>query len=177
MKTSGGLPYRISPRLQSFNYAEGGTFFITICTYEKRCIFGDVIEGEMHLNDIGSVADSQWALTSTIRPNVELDEFQVMPNHLHAILFVPPSPDTPRRTLGYAKGSLAAVVGGYKSAVTSAIRKMVGNESFKVWQPRFYDHGIRTQRGLERAREYIRENPARWYRDRENPNRNRRRKK
>ena len=177
MKTSSGLPYRVSPRLQSFDYAEGGTFFITICTYEKRCIFGDVIEGQMRLNDIGSIADSQWALTSAIRPDIELDEFQVMPNHLHAILFVPPSPDTTKRIMGYAKGSLAAVVGAYKSAVTSAIRKMLGNNSFKVWQPRFYDHLIRTRHGLERARKYIRENPARWHRDRENPNRDPRRNK
>jgi hypothetical protein len=163
--------------MRSFDYASGGTFFITICTYQKRCIFGDVADGAMQLSDIGRIADAQWRITAAIRTGVVLDEFGVMPNHVHAVVFVPPSPKhdggaAPRR----APRSLASLVGGYKSAVTSAVRRMLGDPAFEVWQPRFYEHGIRTQPGLERARRYVRENPARWDRDRENPNRKPRRR-
>src|SRR6478609_8384557 len=83
--------YRIpSTRLQNWNYGAMGSYFITICTKNRDHFFGEIVEKEMHLNDIGKKVEEEWLKTLELRPdmNLELGNFVVMPNHFHGILII-----------------------------------------------------------------------------------------
>ncbi|MGB2854964.1 MAG: transposase, partial [Dehalococcoidia bacterium] len=72
---------RHSIRLKDYDYSQAGAYFVTICTHNRELIFGDVVKGEMRLNEYGRVVETEWIKTADIRKNVELDVFVVMPNH------------------------------------------------------------------------------------------------
>ena len=83
--------YRISSaRLRYWDYSKMGSYFVTICTKNREHFFGEIINGEMHLNELGKIAESEWLKTIEIRQdmNLELGEFVVMPNHFHAIVII-----------------------------------------------------------------------------------------
>ncbi len=79
---------RRSVRLRGYDYTLAGAYFVTLCAYERECLFGDVVDGMMVLNGYGNAVRDEWMRTPRIRPEVELDEFVLMPNHFHAILFI-----------------------------------------------------------------------------------------
>jgi len=76
---------RRSIRLKEYDYSREGAYFVTICTHNRECIWGDIVEGQMHLNDLGREVEIQWLQTAEVRPNVILDAFVIMPNHFHGI--------------------------------------------------------------------------------------------
>jgi REP element-mobilizing transposase RayT len=165
---------RRSIRLQRYDYTQAGAYFVTLCTYQRACIFGDVVDGTVHLNVCGQIAEEEWLKTPFIRPGLELDAFALMPNHLHGIVMyttdavrahscapVPPLHRKPR--------SLGAFVSGYKSAVTKRINYVRGTSGQLVWQRNYYEHVIRSEQVLRAIRQYIVDNPARWHLDRYNP--------
>ncbi|MFZ1826834.1 MAG: transposase [Chitinophagales bacterium] len=85
------IHHRKSIRLKGYDYSQEGLYFITICTYKRKCLFGEIIknadnDAEMILNEYGIIAHDEWLKTTEIRPNVELCEFVVMPNHFHGII-------------------------------------------------------------------------------------------
>ncbi len=117
--------YRRSIRLKGYDYSQVGAYFVTICTRDKKCLFGRIVDGKMVLNGFGEVARDEWNETTNIRRNVELDEYVVMPNHLHGIIVVTNSHGgtRPRAFMveSFGKpvpGSLPTIVRGYKAAVT-----------------------------------------------------------
>jgi len=153
-------------------------YFVTIVTHRRECLFGDVVDGAMRLNDAGRIARSCWLETPSHFPRVELDEFAVMPNHIHGVIFIvgathaspllpehrlPPSPRGP------LCGSVGAVVGSVKSAVTKRINVLRGTPGDRVWQRNYYERIIRDEHELNRARGYIQVNVADWAQDAENP--------
>jgi putative transposase len=186
--------YRIeSTRLRGWDYASAGAYFVTICTKDRAPFFGDVVGGDVVLSPIGQIVADEWQKTPQIRPYVSLDEWVVMPNHLHGIIII--TVETPRRgvstrgvpTPGVSTGgvptpgvstamgsksrlqagSLGAIIGQIKSTCTKRIQA-AGFTDF-AWQTRFYDHIVRDKPSLQRIREYIAGNPARWEEDRNNP--------
>jgi REP element-mobilizing transposase RayT len=78
--------HRHSIRLKDYDYSQAGAYFVTICTWQRECIFGEIVAGEMVLNDTGRIVLAEWDKTPTMRPNAELDRFVIMPNHLHGII-------------------------------------------------------------------------------------------
>ncbi|HEX9995726.1 MAG TPA: hypothetical protein VGB45_01175 [Abditibacterium sp.] len=155
-------------RLREFDYRNNGAYEVTICVHERRLAFGRIEHGEMRLHAFGHIAQERWLAIPSHHPNVVLDEFIVMPNHIHGILFL--EGDTPPtleeeielRQFGQPQsGSLGTVIGSFKSGVTRQIVERRGNKT-RVWQPRFYEHIIRNDRDLQLQREYIRDNPAKW---------------
>ena len=171
--------HRRSIRLKGYDYTQPGAYFVTICTHERAHLFGRVVDGEMVLNAWGEIVRDEWFRTADIRANVELyaDEFVVMPNHVHGIIWivetgvgatrqVAPTTDRPR---GPVSGSLGAIIGQYKSAVTRRINIQRNTPGGRVWQRNYYEHIIRTQRALHAIRRYIADNPRRWHLDRHNP--------
>jgi len=80
--------HRRSIRLQGYDYRQAGGYFITICTFRRAHVFGEIIGGVMRLNLFGDIALEEWKRTGIIRPNAEVDEFVVMPNHLHGIIML-----------------------------------------------------------------------------------------
>ena len=80
--------HRQSTRLRGYDCSSGGAYFLTLCTFECECLFGEVLEAKMILSDFGKIAEEEWLRSSEIRPDFELDAFVVMPNHLHGIVFI-----------------------------------------------------------------------------------------
>ena len=80
--------HRHSVRLDGYDYAQDGAYFVTICTHRRICLFGDVIGDNVRLNDYGAIVQDEWLQTATIRPNIILDEFVIMPNHVHGIIIL-----------------------------------------------------------------------------------------
>src|SRR6185503_17192598 len=92
-------PAHRSVRLPHYDYSDTGGYFITLCVHDRLCLFGEIVDGVMELNEFGAVVVSEWLRTSTIRPQVALDEFVVMPNHFHAVFMIE---DSGRGVLPYA---------------------------------------------------------------------------
>jgi len=77
---------RRSIRLKDYDYSQSGTYFVTVCSWNKGCVFGDIVDGALQMNECGQIVQDEWMKTADIRTNVELDEFAVMPNHIHGII-------------------------------------------------------------------------------------------
>src|SRR5215472_16469907 len=97
-------PHRRSVRLQSYDYSQSGFYFVTICTQDQRCMFGEIVNGEMYLNGAGSIAQSTWSTLPERFQHVELDQYVVMPNHVHGIVVLAGSTSMPREGIYTAKG-------------------------------------------------------------------------
>ncbi len=163
-----------STRLKEWDYSSLGYYFITICAKNHECVFGEILEGEMILSKIGEIVAEEWQKIEQIRPNIKLDEWIIMPNHLHGIIIIrdetknDTSVETTRRVVSTLKpNSLGSIIGQFKSVSTKRIHAM-GYNKF-AWQPRFYDHIIRNEKSLEKIREYIHFNPLKWDIDENNP--------
>jgi REP element-mobilizing transposase RayT len=165
---------RRSIRLKDYDYSQAGAYFVTICTYNKEWIFGNVVNGEMMLDEYGKVAREEWDRSAEIRREVELDFFVVMPNHIHGIVVIVESNvgATGRSPLpkGPTPKSIGAMVAGFKSAATRRINELRGTPYKLVWQRNYYEHVIRNEDNLNEIREYIVNNPLKWDLDSENPN-------
>jgi REP element-mobilizing transposase RayT len=167
---------RRSIRLPGYDYSQPGMYFVTICVEGKACLFGEVVKGEMAVNEYGRIVQEEWSRSAEIRREIQLDEFVVMPNHVHGIVEIiePPSVGaTGRSPLRLKPGppprSLGSFVAGFKSAVTTRINILRGTPDVPLWQRNYYEHIIRNEDDLRRIREYIQTNPVRWELDRENP--------
>ncbi|MGB2895169.1 MAG: transposase [Anaerolineales bacterium] len=164
--------YRIeSARLRSWDYSSPGWYFVTVCTRNKETFFGDVVCGEMCLSEAGRIVSDEWMKTEIIRSNIRLDEWIIMPNHIHGILVIvdrTTNVEAPRRGVStitkWKPGTLGAIINQFKSISTKRIRR-AGFPAF-AWQPRFYDHIIRNDDALSRIRTYIQNNPQKWDSDR-----------
>jgi REP element-mobilizing transposase RayT len=164
--------HRRSIRLKGYDYTRAGAYFVTMVVKNRECLFGEVVAGEMRLNALGQIAAEEWERTPAIRAEIELDEWVVMPNHVHGIIVITANivGATGRSPLpGPAKRSLGAFVAGYKSAVTKRINEHRATPGVPVWQRNYYEHIVRNDEALHRIRRYIAENPLRWALDDENP--------
>ncbi len=174
--------YRIaSTRLKGWDYSGGGFYFVTICTRGRECFFGEIIDGEMRLSDIGRIARQYWLDIPDHSPmNIELDEFVIMPNHIHGIIAIMDDGNTRGRDVACnvstnhtamskispKSGSLGAIVRSYKSAVSRWAR--LNNHPSFAWQERYYEHIIRDEHAQDTIRQYIAGNAAKWKTDRNN---------
>ncbi len=175
--------HRRSIRLKSYDYAQPGTYFVTVCTHRLGNLFGEVVDGKMILNVMGRIVEEEWRKTPKIRPYVKLDEYVIMPNHLHGIVMIvddhpnvgATGPVAPTENLGRPKGpqpgSLGAIIGQFKPAVTKRINRMRDTPGQSVWQRNYYEHIIRDERSLHRIQQYVDNNPQQWHLDSYNPNR------
>jgi putative transposase len=175
--------HRRSIRLKGYDYTQAGAYFVTICTKDRACLFGDVADGVMRLNQMGHIVRQCWLAIPNHVPHVLLDEFVVMPNHVHGIIVIMPthdvgatyaSPlqndDTPTRPRGPQPRSVASIVGSFKSAAAKRINEQRGTPGAPIWQRNYYEHIIRDDESLNLIRNYIADNPLRWQIDAENPN-------
>ncbi|MGE5529758.1 MAG: DUF433 domain-containing protein [Patescibacteria group bacterium] len=188
--------HRHSLRLPRHDYARGGAYFVTLCTHERECLFGQVVAGEMCPNELGMIAREEWERSSLVRPSIQLDAFVVMPNHLHGIVIISGSTDSASAgahsraplsesvmatrsmplqgtaQLPRAPRSLGSFIAGYKATTTKLINDLRGLPRVPVWQRNYHERIIADREGMEDARGYIQRNPAQWPYDKENPSRN-----
>jgi hypothetical protein len=109
MMHNSAIHRRRSLRLKGYDYSMAGAYFVTICTQDRTCLFGDVTAAVMRLNDAGRMVATLWEAIATRFSGVEIDQFVVMPNHLHGILILPDARET--TTKGAAQ-RVAPKVGG-----------------------------------------------------------------
>jgi putative transposase len=177
--------YRIeSTRLKGYDYSQPGEYFVTVNTKNHERLFGTVTEEEMRLSPVGEIAKNCWEEIPKHFHKVELDEFVVMPNHVHGIIIINENyaiVDSKYKggdvacnvstwKMGWKspkRGSLGSIIRSYKSAVSKWCHE---NNFYNFeWQPRFYDHIIRGEKELQNIRDYIINNPIKWFSDKENP--------
>ncbi len=169
---------RRSTRLPGCDYAGAGAYFVTVCTVGRSPILGHIAEGAVRLSALGRIAVAEWLVSERLRAGVELDWFVVMPNHLHAIVWITgraaaslpgdPHAVAPDGARGPAPASLGALVANFKAAVTREARRHLALVGEPVWQRGYYDRVLRDEAELLAAREYIAANPSRWAEDRDN---------
>jgi REP element-mobilizing transposase RayT len=159
-------------RLPGYDYSQPGVYFVTICTAKREHRFGTIDAGQMFLNDAGTVVKQTWIDLRRRFPHVILDDFVVMPNHLHGIVVLRSL--TPKRKPGAASGAptrmatLSAIVRAFKSESAVRVNSIRVKSIPLVWQRNYFEHIVRFSKGLDAIRRYIRENPARWDSDPEN---------
>jgi REP element-mobilizing transposase RayT len=144
---------RRSTRLAGYDYTQEGAYFVTICAFQRACIFGQIVGDGMLPNRYGRIVDVSWQDIPEHHPQVVLDEFVVMPNHVHGVLYLlsdEPAQVSPGQPKGPSRGSLGAVVGSFKSAVTRRINRVRGSQSVPVWQRNYHDRIIRDEEELFR---------------------------
>lgn len=164
------MEYKIKKqyRLPHFNYARSGYYFVTICSYKRKEIFSIVRDGRVVLTDIGEIIERSWNYITTSSSFASLDEYIIMPNHLHGIILIdnPNESDTADVKFVMRKRTLSVVVRTFKAAATANARKTY--PTINLWQPLFYDRIIRNEQELQRIRKYIIDNPLQWEEDRNN---------
>ena len=166
--------HRRSIRLPGYDYSQECVIFVTACTYQRENLFGEVVAGQMVMNDIGRTVLAAWQGLPLRFPSLTLDEFVVMPNHIHGILIFEDGQDTeegadPKEGAASGAPTLAQVMRVFKSLAAVSGNRLLGRTEWPLWQRNFYEHIIRTEQVLEKARWYTSENPKRWERDKDNP--------
>lgn len=161
--------HRRSIRLKGYDYSQAGAYFITLCTQDRACLFGKVVNGEMRLNDAGRMVLAEWNRLPERFPHLVLDAFVVMPNHVHGILVITDPAPTVGATVGatlVVAPTVGNIIGAFKSRVTVEYIRGVKTSGWppfrgRLWQRNYYEHIIRNERALNAIRQYIMENPRR----------------
>ena len=149
------LPNRKLPRLTDFDYSSENYYFVTICTKDKKCIFGKPNE----LNSIGRIAEQELLSVSGHYDRIAVEKYIIMPNHIHAVIRF--GCDGAEQASLFP--TLSTLVGGYKSGAARKIHRL--SPGLDVWQKSFYDTIIRNERAYLEICKYIDENPIKWESD------------
>jgi putative transposase len=181
---------RRSIRLKDYDYSSPGAYFVTIVTHGYQCIFGMIVENQMHLNNLGQIVQKCWVELPDHFSDTEVNPFVVMPNHIHGIITIyendrvdptaftrrgtiyrapttndhpPTRDDRAQKTEKFGQpvvGSIPTLIRIYKAAVSRLARKEL--KMVNVWQRNYYEHIIRNQSELESIANYILSNPVHW---------------
>jgi putative transposase len=167
---------RQSIRLPGYDYSQVGAYYITICARDRECLFGDVVDRRMQLNQAGLIIQSVWDGLPQFYDGIELDAFVVMPNHIHGVIVIDKPVGPIHESPLYAgpvvqrrRMLLAKIVGRLKMVSAKQINTLRGSSGQPLWQRNYYEHIIRDDGSLNRIRQYIADNPAQWEFDHENP--------
>lgn len=164
--------YRTTPaRLNGWDYGANGLYFVTICTKDRVHYFGEIekdniiVETQsivsLQKTEIGKVAYENWLRIPEFAPFIELDEFVIMPDHMHGILFInkPDKISWEPNKFGVQIQNLASVIRGYKASVKKYANL---NGIDFIWQAKYYDRVIRNEKEYQNIRQYVYDNPTRW---------------
>ncbi|MFH2137254.1 MAG: transposase [Candidatus Omnitrophota bacterium] len=163
-------------RLKDYDYSLEGYYFVTICSRNREIIFGEytnnvgtalaAVRNNIKLTKLGQIIDSQWNDLPNQYKNIELDQYIIMPNHLHGILIIN------KRTGASPVPTISNIIGSLKSKISVEYLQYINNENLNVcgqiWQRSFHDHIIRNDKSLNKIRNYITTNPENWENDIDN---------
>ena len=157
------LPKRKRPRLKHYNYSTAGAYFITICTQNRRCLLSRIVgrglaPAEIQYTAYGEIAQEQLLLLEQRYPSLKIDQYVIMPNHIHAVLLLE---ETAGATV---RPTIMDIVCAYKSLTTRKCKKAQPVD--KLFQTSFYEHVIRNREDYNEIAEYIVNNPKQWELDR-----------
>jgi len=163
MKYNPALHHRRSIRLPGYDYSQQGAYFVTICIWQRQYLLGDIEEGNMLLTRYGEVVDFNWFNLTRVYPNIELDYFVIMPNHIHGIIIIK------NRDKNHG---LSEIVRGFKTFSARRINQLRAVSGIHVWQRGYYEHIIRNETTFSKIQEYIINNPYKWETDEMHLNKN-----
>ncbi len=169
-----------SLRLKGFDYSEPGAYFVTMCTKNRACNFGQILDGRMILSPVARIVETCWWKIPEHFKNTRVAVFQIMPNHLHGIIvikeepvrveYIQPRQGTRGSTYQHVQaGSLSSIIRCFKAEVTREVNRRNGQANDTLWQRSFYDHIIRDDVSHFFIQQYIELNPLLWYLDSDNP--------
>ena len=163
MKYDPNRHHRRSIRLKGYDYSQPGAYFVTICAFQRQCLFGEIVNGQMRLNQYGEIVAEQWQKSAVIRQEIELDTWVVMPNHFHGVVIINDGDRVVVRDVVGANGndvvgangrsplrddlypslrmkpkSLSSLIAGFKSTVTKQINILRDAPGTPVWQRNYY---------------------------------------
>jgi len=180
------IHHRRSIRLPEYDYAQDGWYYMTICSQNHRCLFGEILQEKMILNAARAMIEKWWRKLPEKYPGIQLDEYVIMPNHLHGIIVIVgaapcgrPNPGTHSVTeSGQPHGvvpTLGTIIGWFKTMSTNEYIRHVKQNGWpafekRLWLRNYYEHIIRKGEELNSIRNYIVENPMRWEEDNNHPN-------
>lgn len=187
------IHHRRSIRIAGYDYSQDGWYFITICTQNRKYMFGEIMKDQMRLNDAGLMVKTLWQKLANKFPTVQTDEHIIMPNHFHGIINIAvgailcgrPDPDVADCILAQSQNNLGQphriaptlgdIVNWLKTMTTNQYIQGVKQNAWpafpgRLWQRNYYEHIIRNETELNRFRHYIADNPANWQTDEENQN-------
>jgi REP element-mobilizing transposase RayT len=165
-------------RLGGIEYSEPFCYFVTLCTHERNKLFGEIADGEVKLSALGEIVREEWLRSPSIRPELVLDEFVIMPDHMHGLVGIAAGEDksglpsgttkspSSRGSRDVAPRSLSTFIAQFKAITTKRINDYRQISGLRVSQPRFYDHVISSTEDLYPIRFYIMNNPIRWQENR-----------
>ena len=176
------LPRRKNVRIKEYDYTLGNWYYVTICTHNKKCILGKIINGKMYLNEYGKIVKECLLESQTHFQNVEIEYYVIMPNHIHCIIIIdskselkisnedvsPGAADTGWETQPLQtkqkilKPSLGQIVVYIKYQSSRKINIMHNTKGEKLWQRNYFEHIIRNEMDLYNVRNYIKFNPLKW---------------
>lgn len=167
---------RRTMRLVGYNYSALGSYFVTICTHQRKCLFGEIVEGKMRVNSYGQIVKGCWEAIPKHFPHANLQNFVVMPNHVHGVVMIEASATEIDRHHAQEKlgnmmkpGTLSTIVRSFKSVTTKQINILRDSKGSSVWQRNYYDHIIRDERSFVYIQNYITNNPSTWQQDQLRP--------
>lgn len=153
MPFSPPLPARRSIRLRHFDYTSPGCFFVTLCCHQHRTLFGQIKQGELLASPIGNIVNQQILQWAMRYPQLSLDAFVIMPNHLH-LLCTLQTCSTPI--------PLGSYIGALKSICWQQTKHLLGT---RLWQRNYFEHVVRNEHTLAKIVAYIQNNPRQWTED------------
>jgi REP element-mobilizing transposase RayT len=163
MNFKNDIIYRHSIRLKEYDYSQQGMYFITICTCNKKCLFGNIKNEKMKLNNYGRIVETEIKNTLLIRNNIHINSYVIMPNHIHIIIEIEcgKARETEKMTI-YEKSKmlLPQLIQQFKMVVSKRYREY--NMNHPIWQRNYYEHVIRNEKELFMIQEYIKNNPLKW---------------
>ena len=172
--------------MKGYDYSSPGAYFITICTHQRECLFGEIVDGEMECSEFGAIVQDCWQQIPNHFPKIQLDASIVMPNHIHGILWIQDDGDAAGKGMAvpcpytmpcpykgeFGKpiaGSLSIVIGSFKSVTTKRINILRDASKISIWQRNYYEHIIRSEEALQHIRQYIQNNAIVWQQDQLHP--------
>jgi putative transposase len=165
------IHHRRSIRLRGYDYSQPGAYFVTLCTQKRKRLFGKILNGEMRLNDTGRMVVRHWEWLAEKYGHVLLDEYVVMPNHLHGIIVIidgragVTQSGSEKPAFWEKRKPIGRLIGAFKTVSTSQINQSLATIGNQLWQRDFWEHIIRNEHELNLIRTYIRNNPAQWGQD------------
>ena len=156
-----------------YDYSLAGMYFVTICVQKHTCLFGEIVDGEMVLNDYGKIIQTVWDKLPQHYDNIQLDEFVIMPNHIHGIIVITGDAATvgagfkpaPTITATPTKHGLPEIVRALKTFSARKINELRNLQGEKLWQRNYWEHIIRNEQSYQRIANYIINNPQNWNND------------
>lgn len=172
--------HRRSIRLKGYDYSQSGVYFVTVVSRNRELIFGEIVNDAMRLNQYGQYVAEWWTDIPRHFAHVDIDEFIIMPNHIHGIILIAdagdqsvgagsPRPVPSRPDSGAHRPALGQIVAYFKYQSTKQINATRDMPGAIVWQRNYYEHIVRNETSLDRIRQYVENNPLQWAMDDENP--------